>query len=215
MVFKNIISFGLLSFLLVNNEPVFCLVQRRESIPYILFVTNKLCFIYHENIEQELSKMTNQEKDILLQSNDPIILTNVEKYRHVLEVKNNSELDWSFPKGKSKRKEVGIEIAKREFEEETPFSIRQIKKISQKLYSYSVKGSDLKSYKYFFFPTELTSDILHFGLQEQDPKNINIKLPNLTNETSNVGFFGINQITEERFKKPLCDFIQEFYFENF
>lgn len=215
MVFKNIISFGLLTFLLVNNEPVFCLVQRKESIPYILFVTNKLCIIHHENIEQELAKMTNQEKEYLLQSKDPDILKNVEKYRHVLEVKTNSTLDWSFPKGKSKRKEVGIEIAKREFEEETPFSVKQIKKISQKLYSYSVKGSDLKSYKYFFFPTELTSDILPLELKEKDPKNINITFPHFTNETSNIGFFGINQITEERFKKPLYDFIHEFYFENF
>lgn len=213
MVFKNIISFGLLTFLLVNNEPIFCLVQRKESIPYILFVTNKLCFIFEDNIEQELSKMTNQEKDSLLQSNDPVIMNNVEKYRHILEIKNNSTLDWSFPKGKAKRKEVGIEIAKREFEEETPFSTRQIKKINQKLYSYAVKGSDLKSYKYIFFPTELDSTILPFEIK--NPKDVNIMLPNPTNETSNVGFFGINQITEERFKKPLYDFIHEFYFENF
>jgi 8-oxo-dGTP pyrophosphatase MutT (NUDIX family) len=213
MVFKNIISFGLLTFLLVNNEPVFCLVQRRESIPYILFVTNKLCFIYEDNIEQELSKMTNQEKENLLQSNDPDVMSNVETYRHILEVKTDSTLDWSFPKGKAKRKEVGIDIAKREFEEETPFSIRQIKKISQKIYSYSVKGSDLKSYKYIFFPTELHSNILPFEIK--NPKDVNIMLPNHTNETSNIGFFGINQITKERFSKPLYDFIQEFYFENF
>lgn len=215
MVFKNIISFGLLTFLLINNEPVFCLVQRKESIPYILFVTNKLCFIFEDNIEQELAKMTNQEKENLLQSKDPEIMSNVDTYRHILEVKTDSTLDWSFPKGKAKRKEVGIDIAKREFEEETPFSVRQIKKISQKLYSYSVKGSDLKSYKYIFFPTELDSRILPTEINQQDPKNIKIMLPNPTNETSNIGFFGINQITEEIFKKPLYDFIQEFYFENF
>ena len=79
MVFKNIISFGLLTFLLVKNEPIFCLVQRRESIPYILFMMDKLFVINPENIHQELQKMTNQEKDNLLQNTDPNIVKNVER----------------------------------------------------------------------------------------------------------------------------------------
>lgn len=215
MVFKNIISFGLLTFLLVKNEPVFCLVQRRESIPYILFIMDKLFVINPENIHQELQKMTNQEKDNLLQNTDPNIMKNVEQFRHILENKTNSMLDWSFPKGKAKRREVALEIAKREFEEETPFSQKNIKNINQELYSYSVTGSDLKSYKYIFFPTELDINTIPFKIIQDNPKDTNVVYNHFTSETSNIGFFGINQITEEKFKKPLYDFIQDFYRENF
>ena len=209
MVFKNIISFGLLTFMMINNEPVFILVQRRESIPYILFVTNRLHIIQPQLLESQLDTMTNNEKASLL--NNQSLRKDIDKYRHILENKTENLLDWSFPKGKAKRREIGIEIAKREFEEETPFTSRHIKSISQDIQSYSVTGSDNKLYKYYFFPTELVINLKDIA----NPKDLNLTIPHLTTETSNIGFFGINQITEHNFKKPLYEFIHKFYKENF
>ena len=105
----SLISFGLIAFALINNEPVFILVQRAESIPYILFVTNSLHKVVTP-VEDVISTMTNQEKESLLINKDPLIKPLVEKYKHKLEEKTDAVLEWSLPKGEKEERKLFLMV---------------------------------------------------------------------------------------------------------
>lgn len=204
------ISFGLIAFALINREPVFILVQRAESIPYILFVTNTLHKVDTSiaNLEELLLTMTNTEKENILKSTDPSLQKNKEKYKHILEKKTDHVLEWSFPKGRKGKKENimnGVQIAVREFEEETIFKKKQIEYIFRNdVYSYTKIGSDNKAYKYILYPAIINvQSLLKLCDRNSDetdikkyenPKDLCIIFPNKTNETSNVSLMGINAL---------------------
>jgi hypothetical protein len=218
----SLISFGLIAFSIINKEPVFILVQRAESIPYILFVTNSLHRVSIP-IENIIPSMTNHEKDLLLHSTDEKILPSVEKYKSILETKTNSVLEWSFPKGRKSRKELssnGVAIAVREFEEETIFKKKHIEYIfKNEVYQYTKQGSDNKLYRYILYPALVNAKPLlklcEKNLSEYDmenPKDLCIIFPNKTNETSNVSLMGINKIqSEQGIQKELKDFLTCIY----
>lgn len=210
----SIVSFGLLAFTIVEKEPVFILIQRAHSIPFVLFSTNRLNRIHSsENISNLINKMTKSEKEILLKSN------NFEKYNHIFSENTESVLEWSFPKGRSswKKKEFPVEVAIREFEEETIFDREFIKYIyyDNKL-SYSVTGSDKDIYKYILFPAEIdiSKSIFSEKIKELkgSVKDTRIIIEHNTDETSNIALFGINVILKEPgFNTELLNFIKNNY----
>lgn len=218
----SLISFGLIAFSIINNEPVFILVQRAESIPYILFVTNSLHRVSIP-IENIIPSMTNHEKELLLQSTDEKIIPYVEKYKSLLETKTDAVLEWSFPKGRKSRKELssnGVAIAVREFEEETIFKKKHIEYIfKNEVYQYTKQGSDNKLYRYILYPALVNSKPLlklcEKNLNANDmanAKDLCIIFPNKTNETSNVSLMGINKIkSEQGIQKELKDFLTCIY----
>jgi hypothetical protein len=206
------ISFGLIAFALINREPVFILVQRAESIPYILFATNTLHKVDTSiaNLEDLLLTMTNTEKENILKSTEPGLQKNKEKYKHILEKKTDNVLEWSFPKGRKGKKENimnGVQIAVREFEEETIFKKKQIEYIFRNdVYSYTKIGSDNKNYKYILYPAIINvQSLLKLCDRNSDettekykyPKDLCIIFPNKTNETSNVSLMGINALQNQ------------------
>ncbi len=211
--YRTFVSFGLVAFAIVNNEPIFVLIQRCETIPYILFVTNQLHKIKGD-VEAMIHKMTNQEKMKLLSSKQTDY---IQKYKHILQQDSDAVLEWSFPKGRKSRNtdENHIGVAVREFKEETPFTSRHIKRIYNSPYNYSVTGSDFCEYKYILFPCELDFNKVFNNVSI--PYNCDIKefrsiITHKTSETSNVGFFGINALLREKgMGKELLQFIRSIY----
>jgi hypothetical protein len=218
----SLVSFGLIAFALINNEPVFILVQRAESIPYILFVTNSLHRVVIP-IENVISIMTNQEKEILLNTKDSRLFPLVEKYKSQLQEKTDIVLEWSLPKGRKGRKETalnGVSIAVREFEEETIFKKKHIEYIFKNdVYGYAITGTDNKRYSYILYPALINASTLLklcekniSNEQVENPKDLCIIFPNKTNETSNVSLMGINKIkTEKGITNELREFITTIY----
>jgi hypothetical protein len=203
----------------VNNEPIFVLIQRCETIPYILFVTNQLHKIKGD-VEATINKMTNQEKMKLLNSKQTDY---IQKYRHILQQDSDAVLEWSFPKGRKSRKELysnGVAIAVREFEEETIFKKKHIEYIfKNEVYQYTKQGSDNKLYRYILYPALVNAKPLlklcekNISANEMaNPKDLCIIFPNKTNETSNVSLMGINKINSEKgIQKELSDFLTCIY----
>jgi len=218
----SFISFGLIAFAVVNNEPVFILVQRAESIPYILFVTHSLHRVA-TSIEDVISTMTDNEKESLLHTSDYTLFSSVEKYKSILEQKSDTVLEWSLPKGRKSRKETmldGVSIAVREFEEETIFKKKHIECVFKNdVYGYTKKGTDHKLYNYVLYPALVNVSLLLklcerniSSEQMENPKDLCIIFPNKTNETSNVSLMGINKIkTEKGITKELREFIESIY----
>lgn len=210
---KTFVSFGLVAFVIVNKEPLFLLIQRAETIPYILFMTNQINKIKNDT-EQVLENMTLKEKYKLLtyvpKQPETRLWCNIQKYRHCLQKEKDVELEWSFPKGrKSKDKhESELNVAKREFQEETIFSINEIDYVFDKrVFTYSVIGSDECEYRYCLYPCIINLSkrleilkLIHDYTMEQkgNVKNVKLILPHKTQETSNIGFFGINALIREK-----------------
>lgn len=210
---KTFVSFGLVAFVIVNKEPLFLLIQRAETIPYILFMTNQINKIKNDT-EQVLENMTLKEKYKLLtyvpKQPETRLWCNIQKYRHCLQKEKDVELEWSFPKGrKSKDKhESELNVAKREFQEETIFSINEIDYVFDKrVFTYSVIGSDECEYRYYLYPCIINLSkrleilkLIHDYTMEQkgNVKNVKLILPHKTQETSNIGFFGINALIREK-----------------
>ena len=224
---RTFVSFGLVAIVIVNKEPLFLLIQRAETIPYILFMTNQINKI-RSNHEQVLESMTAREKQKLLsyvpKQPETRLWCNIQKYKHCIEKNTDIELDWSFQKGrKSKDKnEPELDVAVREFQEETIFSKNDIHHIFDKrVYTYSVIGSDECEYKYYLYPCiinltnrlDLVKIIYDYTMEQKGiVKNVKIVLPHKTQETSHVGFFGINAIMKEKgMNKELLRFLWNNY----
>jgi hypothetical protein len=213
---RSFVSFGLIAFTIINGEPVFLLVQRAESIAYILFVTNQLHKIKGDEpyVEEVISKMTNQEKERILSSKQTDY---VQRYKHVLQKDSDTVLEWSFPKGRKTKSshENPISVAIREFKEETCFSTKHIKHIYTISYTYSVIGSDNCEYKYILFPCVLDSKKIFNNLNnisKCDIKDFRSIITHKTSETSHVGLFGINALIREKgMNKDLINFIKSNY----
>lgn len=213
---KTFVSFGLIAFTIINGEPIFLLVQRAESIAYILFVTNQLHKIKGDNanIEEIISNMTNQEKHRILNSKPTDY---IQKYKHILQKESDSVLEWSFPKGRRTKscQENPINVAIREFQEETCFSTKHMKHIFTNSYNYSVIGSDNCEYKYILFPCVLDNKKIFNNLNSLskcDIKDFRSVITHKTSETSHIGLFGINALLREKgMNKDLINFIKSNY----
>ena len=204
-------SFGIIPFFVIDNQPYFILIQRKETISFVLFVKNK----YEKlrlNPEEEIKKMTFEEKKYLLEmmkwhenKNMPSDLySNLIKYKdYLLNSINDThgQLEWFFPKGrKNNSKESCYLTAIREFYEETTFSkcIKEIF-IYKPIHCYKY-GSDKKKYNYIFYPALIDHTKLPFGLYNN--KIISVS----SNEVSHIGIF-----TKEELKQKIDNVIPNLY----
>jgi len=201
-------SFGIIPFFVIDNQPYFILIQRKETISFVLFLKNKYEKL-NLNPEQEIKKMTTKEKLYLLDmlkwhENKNInsdLYSNLQKYKHYLLEESNSQLEWFFPKGrKNNSKESSYITAIREFYEETTFSkcIKEIF-IYKPIHCFKY-GSDNKKYNYIFYPALIDNTKLPFDLL--DNKIIQVS----SNEVSHIGIF-----TKEELKEKIDNVIPNLY----
>lgn len=197
--FSKYTSFGIIPIVIIDNLPYFILIQRKETITFVLFTKNKLKKI-KGNIYDEIKNMTLKEKQYLLDMYDWYIsknikshlVENVETYKSALEEKESGNLEWFFPKGrKSTNNEPGYIAAIREFYEETNFS-KCIQKIHlDKQIVCSKQGSDKRKYLFVLYPAILDIYKTNF---------INLKkriIPVNSNEVSNIGLFTREELKDQ------------------
>jgi len=192
-------SFGIIPIVIVDGNPYFILIQRKETITFVLFTKNKLKKI-KGNIHDEIKKMTREEKKYLLdiyewyktkKINSPL-LTNIEIYKSSLEDETNGNLEWFFPKGRrSTNHEPGYIAAIREFYEETNFS-KCIKKIyTDKQITCYKQGTDKRRYYFILYPALLELNRTNFTSPN---KRI---IPVNSNEVSNIGLFTMEELRQK------------------
>jgi len=196
--FSRYTSFGIIPFLFINNEPFFILVQRKETIPFVLFVKNKFNKLKLDP-QEEFKRMTKEEKKYLIEIDEwnktknfyAELYENIKKYKHYIQSEEHGELEWFFPKGrKNNSSEPAYITAIREFYEETQFP-KCIKKIfidsPINCFKY---GTDKKKYNYVFFPALIDQSKLSLDLSN-NLTSIN------SNEISNIGLFNISEFKEK------------------
>jgi hypothetical protein len=190
-------------------------VQRKESISYLIIIKNKFDKL-KVDLEQEIEKMTKQEKENIKsylewhkQKNiNQTYVNTLEKYKEKLDNDNCGELEWFFPKGRKNYSKESIYLAAiREFYEETQFNncIKQIY-FKNPIYCFKI-GSDRKKYNYVFYPalinlsdTTLTLDNKFISIDSHEVNQIGLFTPEEMSEKvnqtiPNIGNKIINEIT--------------------
>lgn len=183
-------SFGIIPFIIIDGNIHFVLVQRKETISFILFTKNKLQKL-NLNPEEEISKMTVKEKNYLLdmiewtkrKNFNSEMYSNIEKYKDYLMHNSHGELEWFFPKGRRNNSyEPPCITAIREFYEETQF-VKCIKQIYVNNPINCFKyGTDKKKYNYVLFPALIDIDV------SRKIMNVN------SDEISNIGIFNKDEM---------------------
>ena len=198
--FPKYTSFGIIPIILINENLYFVLIQRKETISFVIFNKNKLEKMKCDP-QKEIARMTIEEKKYLLDTyewskNKKIsgeLYNNIEKYKeYIKDISNSGELEWFFPKGRrNNNREPGYFAAIREFYEETNFN-KCIKKIFIDHSISCVKyGTDKKKYMYVLYPALVDISKTPFN---DTLKNV---IPVNSNEVSNVGLFDIDELYEK------------------
>jgi len=190
-------SFGIIPFTIINNKPYFVLIQRKETISFVIIIKNKFTKLKID-IEREIEKMTKEEKkNILLflewnkkKNIQSDFIEVLEQYKPSLENDKCGELEWFFPKGRRNNTIEPTHIAAiREFYEETQFDkcIKQIY-LENKVECYKY-GSDKKRYSYIFYPALIDISKTKLSL---DNRIVNIN----SHEVSNIGLYDEEEMKE-------------------
>jgi 8-oxo-dGTP pyrophosphatase MutT (NUDIX family) len=155
------------------NKNEFLLVQRKDSLGYVDFLRGKYSEQNEYQLKNIIQEMTKTEIENILNFsykelwdrfwnniNEKHDLKNEDKFNNIKRFKsylfnninNWEEPEWGFPKGRRSNRELDIECAVREFEEETGYSIKYVQMIKN-LNSFEeiFTGSNLKSYKHKYF----------------------------------------------------------------
>lgn len=191
-------SFGIIPFVVIDNRIYYILVQRKETISFILFLKNKISKMRLNEVE-EINRMTREEKKYLLdilqwdktKKFNSELANNIEKYIDIISNDTYGELEWFFPKGRrNNSNEPEYITAIREFYEETEFSkcIKHLY-INNKISCFKY-GSDKRKYNYILYPALL--DIKYSDLSIH-----NKIVPINSNEVSNIGLFTFEEMKEK------------------
>ncbi len=177
-----IISYGIICYKIINGEPHYLLVQRRNTIGYIDFIRGN-----YQNVQQLeiiVNEMTYSEKqdiltkpfdelwDTLWMSHDCRAYKNDYRYAKSkfdeLDINNLimntiSETKWlieeySIPKGRINTYENIRECAIREFTEETSFSFHEIKLLKVDPIEELFYGSNGVFYRHIYYVAEIKTD---------------------------------------------------------
>ena len=158
----------------------FLCVQRKDSMGYVDLLRGKYNLNNNFQLKNILSELTKDEHDRIKKYQFKTLwinLWNIKNKKELLQLestnKSNNEIkltklknteifkninikyiepEWGFPKGRRNFKEIDIDCALREFEEETGISRDKIKLI-ENIYSLEeiFTGSNLKSYKHKYY----------------------------------------------------------------
>jgi predicted NUDIX family NTP pyrophosphohydrolase len=191
-------SFGIIPFVIIDNKIYYVLVQRKETISFILFLKNKIEKMRLNEVE-EINRMTKKEKQYLLdilkwdktKKFNSELANNIEKYIDIISNDTYGELEWFFPKGRrNNSNEPEYITAIREFYEETEFSkcIKHLY-INNKISCYKY-GSDKRKYNYVLYPALLD---IKYSVLSTDNKIVAIN----SNEVSNIGLFKFEEMKEK------------------
>lgn len=181
---KYIESFGIVLFTVVENTILYLLVQKRDSYEYmdLLMGTWKT----NDDVVHLVNGMSKKEKKRLINNdfdtlwNDLFATQNSyicreyerarDKYHSIINLTEIIEncntsitLQWGFPKGRKEAGETTLECAKREFVEETGYSINIVNIVNTKTFSEFYTGNNKKSYctHYFIGSSETQHDIVY------------------------------------------------------
>jgi len=197
-------SYGVILYNITNDIPKILLIQRKESICYLDFMRGKYTLDDGIYIDLLFSRISDKEKeeikmndfDILWDKiwhisnktckdyiNGKRLFNEVKKTKNLdkLLMKNYTDSEWEFPKGKRENDETNLECAQRELHEET--NIQQSDyNIYKNIIPFSevILGENNINYK----------NLLYFGYCK-NTSNINIDLnnPKQIYEIKNVGWF--------------------------
>lgn len=165
---STISSFGIILYCEIEMKKHILICKRIASLQF-LDIFNSRCPL--NKIEQYIPRCSEFEKKMLIADNiDDIYrdcFANHRSYEEIQirwkkirpyvqsvlrsNVKSDPSCLYSFPKGKRRYSETGIDAAIREFEEETNIDINLIEKTDHDPYSVSFRGSDDKYYKTTYF----------------------------------------------------------------
>jgi len=145
---KPTVSYGLITYTIINSEIQYLLIQRKHSLEFIEFMRGRYFIEYPETIKTLFNKMILFEKDLIRNNSFDELWDNLwgdsentnnnykleyeTSKKLYIELKNTNqlnkycdmvskcnELEWGFPKGRKNINEKALKCALREFYEET------------------------------------------------------------------------------------------------
>jgi 8-oxo-dGTP pyrophosphatase MutT (NUDIX family) len=185
-----IMSFGLICYKNINDEIMYLMIQRKDSLSFMEFIRGKYDtqdFIY---IKKLINGMTLNERNMLLkkpfediwnyvwcqtslsikhtkefieskQKFDNLIINNILQniIKNLEIIKNETEQEWGFPKGRRKLREDDIDCAIREFCEETRLKPDDIKIYKEILpFEEIFFGTNNVLYKHSYYITKFIKE---------------------------------------------------------
>lgn len=219
-----IISVGIISFIIINKSLYFLLVQRKDTIGYSDFIRGKynlekneiLNLINIMTIDEKQKIVDKSFKELWLdlwQIEDSKKEHHIEydkcslKHNHLLELFNINELivesntnfinrEWGFPKGRRENLESNIDVAKREFQEETNLEKTDYELLNLNPINEDILGCDKVSYRHIYYIAKLKHEniVLSCKNKNQLLEISDIKLMILDEIKQNIRPYEINKI---------------------
>lgn len=220
-------SYGVICYKIVNNEPYYIMIQRKNSLSFMEFIKGSYEVMNMNNVRKLVMSMTKKEQNILLSNNfediwDAIwFQSNNKNTKEYTDANNNFQVlnktgmlrqiinnntvsiiepEWGFPKGRKKQNETDIECSLREFNEETQFLTSQITLKNIKYpYIEMFYGTNNILYKHTYYLAEFEKTY------DSDIPKFNIDCIQQIREIGDIKWFNseqvlshINSFNEER-----------------
>lgn len=186
-LYKNchypIISLGIISFYLQENNIQFLLVKRKDSIGYsdfirgkyeltntniirlldimTLYEKDKLCKLTFDELWQDLWKVENTKKEHFIEYQNSkskyLLLKKKFNLDDLIKSSNTNFIntEWGFPKGRREKLETDLECAIREFEEETDLTKNDYSLLKLRPIIEDINGSDNIKYRHIYYIARL------------------------------------------------------------
>lgn len=174
-------SYGIILFYREGDDIYYLLTQRRDTIEYVISLKprspikmfNHYFSLMTQDERQRILTFIDEKdgfdvlwKDLMLREhfhhNDMYLqakqkfYANKEYIRHILQTTNSdvNEPNWGFPKGRKMNYESEWEAAKREFDEETQLSSKNIIRVSFDTFDEYFSGTDGRYYSTHYYVCE-------------------------------------------------------------
>ena len=164
---------------------------------------------FNKDYEKCLSKYSNLMKNGIIYENKNISLKEI----IVKSNTNYSELEWGFPKGKRNKDEKDMNVAIREFNEETNLNDKNYNLINIKPLIENYIGTDNKKYRHVYYLSILNDNKIDIGINKNNVYQ--------QTEISSIGFYNykdslnlIRPYNKERMEIIKSVYKIMFYIEN-
>ena len=218
--YKNILNLNKIPF--YQDKIKFMLVKRRYSLNYIEFIRgiydknninqisnilkllskeeiNKILENDFDNLWTELWKDTADNKYFIKEYNLSKEKFNyLKKTNKLIKICSNinpyDSTEWEFPKGRRNYNETNLQVASREFKEETNITLDKIK-IFKKLSNIVdvFKGTNNKKYKHIYY-LSISNNLLEFDNNNFDNNNFDNNNFDNNFEISDINWFTWNEV---------------------